>query len=311
MIKHKNFSKNNEDAYTSVAAVLCLLISALVISTFFISTFLAMTNAGTTVSAISMPTGISTYSSNQNFLDCSINSSTWSKNLQSKWSDVCGVGEVLVWVMEPRVGRLVLENEVPDSSGNYVNTYIINNSPLSDYYIELRYTGSTDTNEIYVDSKGFHIPNYIIQNPLAGVNYQSGDLFFYPYEGADLVQNPTIKTIYNDAVPSLQFYFNNQLLFTTSNLKENGWNPFNLFTHYMGGVGSYSIGFTLENYNTDNTISVNSDSLLGTVWDFISSYLKILVFSIPASIDPLGYGNMIYRLLEGCTFIALIVLLRG
>lgn len=306
----KNFN-HKEDGVSTVGGVLCMLLTALVISTFLISLFLQNTNSGTSINAINLPNGMNTYSSAQNFIDCSINSSTWSKNIQSKWFDVCGIGEVLSWVMSPRIGYLLLQNEVPDNNGNYDNTYIINNSVQQPYYIELRYTGSSDQNDIYIDDTGFHIPNYVLGNPLAGVIYTSGDNYFYSYAGADLISNPTIRTVYNDNTPSVSFYFNENLLFTTTNLNKNGINPLNFFTHYMGGVGSYTTGFTLQNYQTQNTISTTPDNLLGSIVNFVSTYLSLLVFALPASLDPFGIANWIYRLLEGCCVVAFVVLLRG
>jgi hypothetical protein len=312
----KKFLKNkglNENGEAHVGALLLFLVFSLIFSSASIAYFTTQIYQDQKVNTINFPTGAITYSQSQDFSDCSYNASTWFHPLGGKWNNVCGIGAVLALQDVTHAWSwLILGNEVPALDGSVVNTYKINNTPLVDYVIALRYTGSTDENEIRVSSDGFHIPNYVI--PTFGLSGQAipiGDLAFYPYIGANQVKYATITTQYNDKLNTVTFIFNGKTIFTANNLKSDA-NLYGLWTHYYGAIGAAQIDFTVQSFNTNNLIALSDNaSLLNMVLNFITTMLQIIVWNVPDSILPTMLNIMLIKSQLAGVIICLVIIARG
>jgi len=305
--------KNNENGNAVMAGILIALIFSLLFSSAAISYFSIAKLGNSEVSAINFPTGAITYSGNQDFSDCSYNSSTWFKALAGKWNNYCGIGIVLEMIDPTRVWTwLILGNEIPSSDGTVKNTYTINNTPLGDYTIILRYTGSIDQNEIQIKSDGFHVPNYVI--PTFGLSGQAvpiGDLDFSAYSGASQIKDAIITTYYNNKLGTCTLVFNGQTIFSIDNLKPDG-NLFGIWAHYYGGVGAINEGFTITNFNTENQIALSDDtSLLNMVLNFITTMLQIIVWTLPESIFPIILNIIFIKSQLAGIVVCLVILARG
>lgn len=305
--------EDNSNGNALVAGALIALIFSLIFSSAAISYFCVSKYNQTETSIINFPTGGIIYSQNQDFSGCAFNTSTWFKTLGGKWSNYCGIGMVLEYI-DPRYlwTWLILGNEIPATDGTVQNTYIINNSVKSEYVIILRHTGSIDENQIRISNDGFHIPNYVIPTfGLSGSAVAIGDLDFIPYSGASQIENAEIITYYNDKEQTATMYFNSQKVLEVNNLKEDG-NLFGIWTHYYGGVGAYSEGFTVVSFNTNNQITLSDESsLLGMVLNYISIMLQVIVWTLPESIFPVTLNIILIKSQLGGIVVCLILIARG
>jgi hypothetical protein len=306
--------KNNDSGVTAVSVIVVITCYIFILS--LVLGFFVLSIYGEELSGVELPTqkDIKTYSSEQNFKDCSANRTTFIKQTQGIWEYVCGIGMILK--SSHAMAYLFVDNIQKDNAGTYINEYTINNSATNivgrhgDYVVVLRYTGGGDTNEVQVLDDGFHIPQYFLTTTV-----WIGDKYFYPYPDADQIEHATIKTVYNDKDLSLDFYFNDEKLFTTTQLNEDK-NIVNLFGRFYGGVASYTPEFTLEDFFTNGAIisglSSNIGDSLNMILPLLTTMLKISTWSIPSWILPPFFVAIFISLPEGILIMALIfVIFRG
>lgn len=184
-----------------------------------------------------------------------------------------------------------------NGEGFFTNTYTIDNSAQKDYSIILSYSNAR-TQKILVDNAGFHL----IQNDFITDRFGS-DLYTFPYEGANQLSRPTIKTVYNPVVsavdsslgdtPFCDFYLNGNLLFSISHDNNLIGTPMdNLFDVSYGGVGSEdNPHLGVESYNTE----IKDSSLFGVdtglniplqVLSYASVLLKLVVWNVDTAYLP-------------------------
>jgi hypothetical protein len=316
---HKKF-KNNDCAESGfVAVILMFCFCALIIDSVCITWFTTQWYGSSSITPIALPTGVQTFSSNQNFQTCSLNSSTWLITGSSTWKNWCdynqtGIG-ISLYSLDAAGGRvyswLLLNNIVIDTNGNVVNSYNINNSvgfnSGAPYVIAIRYTGGTDQIELRVDNDGFHIPNYVIPQILSRPMTALGDQYFMPAQNPDR-ENAVITTSYNNNANTLTFTFNGQS-YTANNLKPDA-NIFGIFGRDYAGVGSNYIGFTLQSVNTANSIVLNnSGNALNQILNFITSLTALMLFGVPTTILPAEIALVAIRLPEAGITICVILMI--
>ena len=176
---------------------------------------------------------------------------------------------------------------LPDSQNIITNTYVINNTPKTNYEIVLDedYSGSYRYNVLEIKEDGFHIRGpYSLIDPSTWNN----DILFISYPNVNQVQNVIITTIYNTKDRTLQFNFNGH---DYSKQTINTVTDNSIFAHIYGGVGAFDVGFRLESFSTLNEIGNSQytptaiDSLAQTL-AFISIMFKVLTFKLPDYVMP-------------------------
>ena len=303
--------KLNEKAEAHVATIMLICVLILVIDSIFCSWFLIQWYGSSTITGISLPNTMQTFSSNQNFQTGQYNSSTFNVGGNAYWTYVPNIGMVLT-NLNTKYGILwswlIFNNIQPDSTGLIVNNYVINNTVDGPYVIPLRWTGGYDQNEIRVDSDGFHIPNYntpsgvLLMTPIA-----TSDLDFYPYQGADTVVNANIQTAYNNVQNTVTFTFNGNS-YSASNLKSDA-NLFGVFQRYYGGVGSNTLGATVTSINTANSVYINQNAVgIAQVTGFFNTMEQIMLFGIPPVYLPSEINLICIRGPEVGILICIIIL---
>jgi hypothetical protein len=307
----KKFFKN--DIAVGMSGVLLGLLAYIFFTSLIIS-FLVVNIYGINYDTPNLPTSkdVKIYDSNQDFKNGSYDLSTIVHSISSNWEYIENIGLRL----KGQGGYLVINNIQPDSEGFYSNTYWINNSAINilsahgDYCIVIRYTGVTNQNEVCVKSDGFHIYNYFLN---AGII--AGDKYFYAYPDANQVELVSIKTIYNENTPSLDFYFNGDKIFVTDQLNTGG-SLFEWGGRYYGGVWSNTRGFILEQFTSDNQIislpkntAYDQIALLAVLFD---TMLKISLYQVPSFILPAQLIVVFISFPEALFILALaIVIIRG
>jgi hypothetical protein len=303
---------------TSAVSILLALLFYVILASIAVS-FLLMNLYGVSNIVPELPSqkDIQMFSSDQNFKTGEFNISVVAKDINSKWIRTPEAGYVLTQLGGQSYSYLAIDYIQKDINGYYQNSYWINNTATNmlgrhgDYCIILRFTGGIDQNEVCIKSDGFHIPAYLLDS-----NTQWGDKFIYPYPEANQVEYPDIKTIYHDNPPSLTFYFNDVKQFETTQLNQDQ-NLFSAWGRYYGGVGSYTLGFTMEDFKTDNSIisgqnSANGQDILGMLGAMIITIIKISTWSIPAQFLPTELVMIFITIPEaGIIICAAIVFLRG
>jgi len=308
--------KNKNDEGVGAVHILLLLIGYIVLLSITVS-FLLSQAYGSSVPGIELPTqkDVKTYSSEQSFIDCTANKSTFVRQTAGTWEYICGLGMRFV-AGHGAFSYLLVDNVQKDSTSLYQNEYWINNTATNilgthgDYVIILRYTGGGDQNEIQVKSDGFHIPQYFLTTTI-----WTGDSYFYPYPNANQITAVHIKTIYNDNTPLVDFYFNDNKIFTTTQLNSDK-NIVNLFGRFYGGVASFTPGFILEDFQTQGAIisglSSNIGDSLNSLTGILTMILKISVWSFPADILPLPFVIIFVNLPEaGIVICVVVIIIRG
>jgi hypothetical protein len=305
--------KNNETAGGAVN-LLIILVAYIFIVSLVLSFLLINIYGSNAVLGVNLPTQgqIKIYNQDQNFKNGTFDLETLGKIKGGNWSYIKGVGFQLDgYASSGGYSYLVIDNLEPDVNGLYQNSYWINNTATDifgkhgDYCILLRATGGADQNEICVTNEGFSIPSSIIDRLL-------GNDFNYPYSGASQIVYPSIKTIYNDKIPSVEFYFQGSKLFETTKLKPDA-NIMNWFGRYYGGVGATTLGFVFEDFKTDNLIMFNGETnILEMLSSMILTIVKISTWSIPDWILPVFFVQLFITLPEACILILIaIIAIRG
>jgi hypothetical protein len=307
----------DNDKAIGAVGILAALIFYVFILSIILSVVLIDMYGANVIQNITLPSqkDIKTFSSDQNFANCTADKSTLLRQTQGEWLTTCGIGTTLISTHGN--AYLLINNIQKDELGLYQNSYWVNNSATNllglhgDYTIVLRYTGGGDQNEIIVTQDGFHIPQYFyvltIRLPL--------DLYYYPYLNANQITSTTIKTIYDDNAHTVDFYFNGNKMFTTDQLNEDK-NLVNLFGRYYGGVASFTTGFTLEDFNTEGKIisglSSNIGDNINSMLDLLTTILKISTWQIPAWILPPLFIAVFLNLPEaGIVVCVAIIVFRG
>lgn len=309
----KNAWKNNESGAGAVT-VLLLLVGYIFVVSLLLSFLLTNIYGSNAVLGVDLPTQgqLKIYNQDQNFKNGTFDFETLGKIKGGNWSYIKGVGFQLDgYASSGGYSYLVIDNLEPDVNGLYQNTYVINNTAVDlfgkhgDYCILLRATGGSDQNEICVTNEGFSVPSSIIDRLL-------GNDFNYAYSGASQIINPTIKTIYNDKTPSVEFYFQGVKLFETTKLKADA-NILNWFGRYYGGVGATTLGFVFEDFKTDNLIMFNGEvNIIQMLSSMVLTIVKISTWSIPEWILPLTFVQIFITLPEAFIIILIaVIIVRG
>jgi hypothetical protein len=318
-MKNKHFFNND---IASVSNLMMAMLFALLFATGGIAYFMGEIY-GVKINAPNLSSAINNgypFASDQNFKDCSADVRATSHQLGSVWNYSCNIGMILtsnLLNLDSSYGYLLINNVKPDVSGLYQNTYVINNTATNmlgrhgSYCIALKYTGGLGHNEVCFWDDGIHIPRY-------GLNLRmyTGDIFFLPYPNVNQITHPTIKTVYKDAQfgsdLSLQVYFNNVKVIDTTALNPEDNIAGFLVQRYYAGISSATIGFALENFNTEGTISSSSSpNVLSQISGFIYTVWAIASFSLPATVPfPVGL-SFLYDIMIFGIFLCIVMIWRG
>jgi hypothetical protein len=321
--------KQNENAVTTGAALCAVMLISLFISSFLISYF-AMEMYGYKLDSVSLPANIEDtthYNNNQDFKN---NPNTYTTTFNSTkvsfgggWTNVPGIGMVLTSI--PAGGDTYISENyiIKGADGIVTNQYIINNSVHAKYEIILKrgygrgviaLLAGTTSNMLVIDSDGFRVPrSFVALNP---ETWQGGDIAFIPYPGANQVDHAVITTNYNVDTYALDFTFNGQ------NFNMPLLNGFTNIEVYLdpiyGGVLCNTVGFALENYNTNNEVVNNiydttneSASTLQSFGALISTMIKVVGWGLPPSIMPIQLQILLIRTQEAVLIIGIIAFVRG
>lgn len=299
-------------ASSFAAGLLIALIFSVVFSSVSIAYFVSEMGINANIPQIVLPQELKSYNSEQNFLNGTYDIGTITKISTATWSYVEKVGYVLTGFSLGGVNNyMYIMNINKDTTNIITNNYQINNSPLADYSIVIKGNSGLSNNEIIVKSDGFHIPMYFI----------TGDYFgeraFIPYVNANRFQKVLIQTIYKEKKftdsgdSTLDFTFNGQKFSTTMNKDDTL--PFTGGTQFYGGVNSMSLGFTLESFNSANTISGSGEQkdVLSKIADFIVTVLAILLWNLPESVLPLTLNLLFIKTQLFGILTCIIIIIRG
>lgn len=304
-----------DNSEASVATVLVGLLFSIIFSASVIA-FLLLQFYGATAIVPELPTqnDVRLFSSSQNYQNGTFDLATHAKSVNSLWEKT-DKGMELTQKGTKAYSYLLIDNLQKDSLGLYQNSYWIDNSATGlygqhgDYCIGLRITGGVDQNEICIKSDGFHIPKYFID---AGTQW--GDNYFYPYPGANEVEYPTIKTIYNDKDLSVDFYFDGVKFFTTNELNADA-NLFGLWGRYYAGVGSNMEGYALQEFQTDSSVvdvnTTNGEDILGMISGFIITVLKLVAWNVDSQYLPLELNLIFIKTQLAGIVVCVIMIIRG
>lgn len=303
--------------YTN-AVLISIITVSLALSSGFISYF-ALEEYGMNLDRVVLPENMNNYfSSSQDFSLGTFNQSILDSQsssfqiLSGTWKYVKDLGIILQSSGFLSTNYFVIANIDKGSSNEITNSYIINNSVHGDYRIVLRYTGSSDENEIIVKSDGFHIPNYF--NAFGII---TGDADFIPYPNANQIDKVNFITNYNDGSkninPTVTFSFNGNT-FTSNKLHIAETSVINFKTYY-GGVSSNTEGFNFISFTTNNKI-VNPNALLNTdpilqLASLIVTMIKLVTWGLPEEIVPALLQWFMIRTQEAILIIAIALALRG
>ena len=303
----------NKMSSNFAAGLLIALIFSLIFSSVTIAYFAKEMNMGITIQGIALPQELRSYNSEQDFMNGTYDIATLNKISSATWTYVNDVGIILTGLSIGGLNNyMYIMNINKDATGDIINNYRINNTPLNDYVIVIKGNAGISNNEIIVKQDGFHIPTFML-----GFDGYAGERAFIPYPNANKIQKVTIQTIYheekfgsaNDA--TLKFTFNGEQFLTTMNKEDT----FLFFggTQYYGGVNSGSLDFTLEYFKTNNEIKgtgVQRDAL-SQIADFIYTVLLILTWTLPEEILPLTLNLLLIKTQLFGILTCIIVLIRG
>lgn len=302
-------------ADSGVSRLLITLVTSLLISSLLISWFL-LNIYGVSVAGIQLPQNTDIgkiHSNNQNFSSDKIDYEVI--NVEGIWTYYAGVGRVLTQLGYNGYSYLLIDKIQPNIDGDRDNTYYINNSAINmlgkhgEYSIILRYTGGIDQNELIFSNTGITIPTYLIN-----AYWKSGSKYFYAYPDINQISNPKIRTVYDDTDLSLTVYMDDVLLFTTTSLNTNQ-NLFGVWGRHYGGVGSFTLGFTLFNFYTPNDIvdtgTTTGQDVLGHIAQVLSVIIQVTTFQINPAYIPLEWSIILIGTQEAGILICAAIIIRG
>lgn len=297
---------NNDNANVHLIAslFLSLFISSLLISWFLLQIYgIGVVN---TISPLTMDNKI--FNSTQNFKTDEIDNTILIQQ-DSDWTYQDGIGRVLTSKRGFATGKLFIDKVKPDSNGIITNYYHINNSVHSFYSIILKRvpTDLTGVNvELYFNTWGINLAQYLID-----IQWHNTVKVFYP--DIQNVDYADIKTVYSIYEGKCDITFNGQTYTITdipipSNL-DNTVNE-GFFGEYFAGVSSDTYGFTLEDFNTDNTIE-NNVSLFNQATAILTLMAKILVWNVDSKYLPIELNLLLIKTQLSALIIAILGFIIG
>jgi hypothetical protein len=298
-------SVNNEQGVGAVNILIVLLFS-LTFSSFVIAFILTQAyganlqgnNMGIVLPGSDVIKAVQDYTTND------INDNVNFVSKSGDWHFVPNVGRVLDYTGLPADYYLMLKGVIPVGSV-YTTIYQVNNSPQTDYKIVVRFTDDMNQIEVRVTNDGFHIPNQL--------GFGLGDLYFFPYPNANQEQRVKIKTVFDNSKNTLDFYFNDVLLFTKSDLPGDWLNIGGISPRYYAGVSSTSKGFTVESMNPTSGISTpDAAGVLQQVSGLFDVFTKIVLWNVDEKYLPLILNIIFIKTqLAGVIICAVAVFIRG
>jgi hypothetical protein len=221
---------------------------------------------------------------------------------------VSGIGQ---YVFNTGIGRVLTSNpsgidcflllsNVALKNDEYTINYEINNSVQQNYGVAVRYW--TDTNlynvKVYVKNDGFHIPNGL------------SDLIetdFYPFPNANQYTKASIKTVFNENLGTLKFYFNGALVFTKTGISK----PIITGSKaYYAGVLSKTLGFTVESINV-GSFNFDSGDILSQIGGFLDVLFRIIVWNVNPQFLPNELNILFIKTQLFGIIICAIMIIRG
>lgn len=289
---------------------------SLFMSAFLITYFLFSMYGVSWSSGINLPDTIKIYSGEQNLKAGTFNISAFYTDGGGTWTQVTDIGLVLNTVNSPYGAGILIKNIQIGDDYKITNHYQINNSVKGDYFVYVRRTGGHDTIAIKVTSDGFHIPTYSM------LGLPSYDEVFIPYPNANQITNAVITTTFYERIsgnPILSFSFNGNTYLTSDNLIRN-MNLLGLFGIYYGGVSSNTPEFTLEYFDSDNTIIQSGSDMFSsnpilapfqTAYAFIKTMLVLTFWNVPEQYLPAMLNVILIKTQAFALLVCLVVLARG
>jgi len=300
---------------SDVGKVLITLIASLTISSIMIAWFL-MNVYGVSAAGIQLPQNTDIgkiHSNHQNFSSDTIDYEII--NVEGIWTYRAGIGRVLTQLGYNGYSYILVDKIQPDINGDRDNTYWINNTAINmlgrhgEYSIILRYTGGIDQNELIFNDRGIIIPTYLIN-----AYWKVGEKYFYSYPNVNQITNPKIRTIYDDTNLSISVYMDDIFLFTTNQLNVNQ-NLFGIWGRQYGGVGSFTLGFTLCDFYTPNNIvdisETTGQDVLGAIAQLLSIIIQVTTFQINPIYIPLEWSIILIGTQEVGILICAAIIIRG
>jgi len=296
-----------------------ILASVFILSLFFSSFFIAYFDIGfngsTEIQTFELPNSLPSYFGAQNFKSGQYNTSIVSiTGLGNTWAffENEGMKHTSVSLL-PYMNYFCIKDLEANSANTYINTYVVNNTIQKPYALVLRYTGTGFQNDLYIDDKGLHIPDYS-----SAFGIKIGDKEFISYPDADKIIYPKITTTYyegwTDKDSSLTVNFNgNEYSFTNLNRMSYAESLI-IRTIYYAGIYSQDEGTILESFNSENRItnpdtSINSNPLT-LVSSLITSMLKLMVYSFPYDVIPLEFQVLLIAPQEFLILIGIAIFIR-
>lgn len=289
-----------------IIALFCsLFISSAIIAWFVLQIY------GATISGVSLPSGLETFSSNQNFVNGSYDTSTLKILLPSSWKYENGVG--VIKQGSTNVGTIGLNPNdyfaimnIQPNNGIITNYYTINNAPKNDFGFVFRHFGNSGRNVI-VKSDGYHI-----YWNLPYSEYPTADEVFVASPNANQITQGNFKTVYDDNKNTISLYKDNVLIITDDKIPADDGKG--VFGAYYGGVICPYDGFIIENFRTDNIIQnsgeASKDPILLT-WSLVQTLLQIMFWNIDEKYLPLLLNLLLIKTQLAGLLIAIAAFLRG
>lgn len=302
MNNSKLFCNKIDNESGSVAIVLIGLIFSLTFSAMVIS-FLLLQFYGVNVAYITPASDSGVLSSFQDY----------KRNLIS--DDVNYISQKGgTWTFVPDVGRVlsgaggtfgltspcIVLSGVTPIGDEYVVNYMINNSVNAEYGVFVRWSRNSEDTLIFVKSDGFHIPKTMA--------IFGGEFAFYPYPNPLQDEKVHIKTVFNEGAGTLQFYYNEKLIFTHTGINRQYVIPYT--TSYYAGVTSDTNDFTVEGIDA-GAISLEETSILKQISAFIIILAKILVWNVDSAYLPFELNLIFIKTQLFGIIVCAIMIIRG
>lgn len=286
------------DKAVSTVGLMAALFFSLIFSSVGLAYFVTEMGIDETIPQITIPSSISSYTQNQNFL-----TGVYSKEI---WGSKDGTFTNTIGKGISGSGYLLADNLNFDSNNIITNTYIINNSAKADYGIVVVYTGGFDGDIIKVTNDGF----YITSSMSGIIRYKE----FIPYTWANQFTHPTITTTYDKKKNTCVFSLNSASFSTNMITPNDGiLEDVGLFSRYYGGITTESTGFALEQFTTSNPVNgVSAESSgLSSIMSFMTTAILILGWTLPESVLPLILNILLIKTQLLALIICFAQFLRG
>jgi hypothetical protein len=293
---------NNEDG--SVSTILIGLLFSLTFSSVVIA-FLLVQFYGVALvgnqAAIELPGGDGLVSGDQDYKTNSVTDNVNFVDSTSGFTYVPNIGRVLT-KSPPSLWDGLYLGHITDTKGVYTITYDINNSVKGDYAVFARMNVLLlPYNErIDVTQNGFRIPNGIIDTVTSN---------FYPYPNANQVEKVRIKTVLDKNKGTLEFHFNNKLIFTKTGIADIPSILDNGATFYAG-VASKTLGFTIERINS-GWFNFSDSSIIGQLAGFFEILGQIVLWNVDDIYLPNLLNIIFIKTQLAGIVVCIIMIIRG